>query len=113
MCKLHPGRCCAMKHCGKEHCEGQWCQNWQKCRGETIPPWTLFQFKPSTAACAVREQDVLAAADALAEKVLAVQAAECLSCVTSKDSTMDCTDCPWNTVGILASNYQRNREGKR
>lgn len=100
-----------MKHCGKEHCEGRSCKNWEKCRGETIPPWNLFQFKPSTAAAAVREQDVLSSADALAAKVLEAEAEECLTCVTSRDSTMDCTECPWNSIGLLASNYRRERNG--
>lgn len=55
-----------MKHCGKEHCEGQWCLNWDKCRGETIPPWNCGPH-PTTAKASVREQDILAAADALAD----------------------------------------------
>ncbi len=102
-----------MKHCGKEHCEGQWCQNWQKCRGETIPPWTLFQFKPSTAAVSVREQDVLAAADALAEEALNRIACE------SKGKPYKCLDingkpyCPTYRLCKAIETYQRERNGNR
>lgn len=53
-----------MKHCGKENCEGKVCQNWPKCKGETIPPWNCAP-QPTTAQASVREQDILAAADAL------------------------------------------------
>jgi len=101
-----------MKHCGNETCQGAGCANFDKCRGETIPPWTLFQFKPSTAAVAIREQDVLAAADALAANVLAAEAAECLFCVQHRDA-MNCTECAWSKIGILAADYQRERDGKR
>lgn len=57
-----------MKHCGNENCQGASCENWPKCKGETIPPWDCGPHK-STAAIVIREQDVLAAADALADTV--------------------------------------------
>jgi len=58
-----------MKHCGNEVCRGPLCENWEKCRGETIPPWTTGKFAPSTAAVSIREQDVLATADELFDAI--------------------------------------------
>ena len=99
-----------VKHCGKENCEGQWCQNWGTCRGETIPPWSVYRDPAKTDAVLIREQDVLSAADELARRVLEMQASKCLECCTSKDSA-DCSDCELSAVGLCASEYQRVRNG--
>ena len=47
-------------------CRGAACEDWSKCRGETIPPWDCGPHK-TTSQASFREQDILAAADALAE----------------------------------------------
>lgn len=51
-----------------EKCHVTACVNCAKCRGETIPPWNFGQHK-SKDAIVISEQDVLAAADDLADKV--------------------------------------------
>lgn len=57
-----------MKHCGNENCQGASCENWPKCKGETIPPWDCGPHE-STAQQVFREQDILAEADNLADHV--------------------------------------------
>lgn len=99
-----------MKHCGKENCEGRWCLNWETCRGETIPPWSVSHEPAKTDTVRIREQDVLAAVDELARRVLEMQASECLECCTSKDHA-DCSECEVNEIGLCAAEYQRARNG--
>lgn len=58
-----------MKHCGNETCRGHVCDNWTTCKGETIPPWNFDQRHETTAEVSTREQDILAAADAMADAI--------------------------------------------
>jgi len=72
-------------------------------------PWHFDRREPSTAAQSIREQDVLEAANALAEGVLTEEANTCLAC----DGKKDCNECPWKRIGELAQRYQDERDGKR
>lgn len=33
-----------MKHCGNENCKGKECPDWDKCRGESVPPWSYAKW---------------------------------------------------------------------
>lgn len=86
-----------MKHCGRENCEGRLCKNWGTCRGETIPPWDCGPHR-TTASTTIREQDVLASADILAE---------CASeFLTHKDSD----ECQNNLCNAIVQ-YTKERKG--
>lgn len=87
-----------MKHCGKDNCAGASCDNWSKCRGETIPPWD-YSPRPTTAQSTVREQDILAAADWLAE------------CANAYHEQTD--DTRWTRLHDAIHAYNKARRGER
>lgn len=99
-------------HCGREVCLGpNGCENWPKCRAETIPPWNCIPAK-STATVCVREQDVLEAADRLSQFILDEMPNVCLVCIDMAPG-MICETCRWNRLGVMAENYQNERKGIR
>jgi len=73
-----------------------------------VAPWNFDTRNPTTAAQSIREQDVLAASDALAASVLDFETLECLAC----DGKKDCGTCAWKKLGELAEKYQNEREGR-
>lgn len=87
-----------MKHCGNDNCVGVSCENWLKCRGETIPPWHCGPH-PSTSAATVRDQDILDAADRLAE------------CANAYHEQND--DVRWMRLHYAIHAYNKARKGER
>jgi len=96
-----------VKHCGRETCAGHTCANFNGCRGETVPPWNYDTRHPSTAAVSIREQDVLAAADALAAAVDSFNACEHIECLT-----IPCENCGWANICAASEQYKKARKGK-
>lgn len=99
-----------MRHCGHEQCLGNACENWPKCKGETIPPWNFDQHQHTTAEVSIREQDIFAAADILAEAALDAAAAGCVA--EGACDLIDCKDCKWYKLTGIALDYKRERNGK-
>lgn len=102
--KAHCERRKEVRHCGNEKCIGSSCENWSKCRGETIPPWNC-KTSPSTASIVISEHDVLEAADRLAHELEAV--------IDQNQAGDTVIDCGCERIKHALLKYRNARNGVR